>query len=107
MDSSEFQLPSSTNTILNNSQLSESIDTLRTTHDMDIDSQSIKKKYMRESSSNLICNGIIGVPISFLDKYNPEQFEILGNENTLQIPKGRGYINGKRLYGRLFIRRKG
>ena len=24
------------------------------------------------------CNGIAGVPITFLDKYNPEQFEIIG-----------------------------
>lgn len=44
------------------------------------------------------CNGIIGVPISFLDKYCPEQFEIVGlaperlakNESTLQIKR---YIN--------------
>jgi len=51
-------------------------------------------------------NGIMGVPITFLDKYNPEQFEILGNETTLGIEKGRGYIGGKRLYGRIFIRRR-
>lgn len=50
---------------------------------------------------------VMGVPITFLDKYNPEQFEIVGNEQTLNIPKGRGYINGKRLYGRIFIRRRG
>ena len=24
------------------------------------------------------CNGIFGVPITYLDKYNPEQFEIIG-----------------------------
>lgn len=24
------------------------------------------------------CSGIMGVPITFLDKYNPEQFEIIG-----------------------------
>jgi len=46
----------------------------------------------------------MGVPISFLDKYCPEQFEILGNEIDLKIDRGRGYINGKRLYGRIFIR---
>lgn len=50
--------------------------------------------------------GTIGVPITFLDKYNPEQFEILGNEYDLNIEKGRGYINGKRMYSRIFIRRK-
>lgn len=32
------------------------------------------------SSEN--CNGIMGVPITFLDKYNPEQFEIIGLLNS-------------------------
>lgn len=51
-------------------------------------------------------DGIMGVPITFIDKYNPEQFEIVGNEDSLGIPKGRGYVNGKRMYSRIFIRRK-
>ena len=51
-------------------------------------------------------DGIMGVPITFLDKYNPEQFEIVGNEDSLGISKGRGYIKGKRLYSRIFIKRK-
>lgn len=50
--------------------------------------------------------GIIGVPISFLDKYNPNQFEILGNETMLNISKGRGYVKGKRKYSRIFIKRR-
>ena len=50
--------------------------------------------------------GVMGVPISFLDKYCPEQFEILGNEYDLNLSKGRGYVNGKRCYGRVFIRKK-
>lgn len=43
-------------------------------------------------------DGIMGVPISFLDKYNPDQFEILGvNKKDLQfnvpfIPKCDGYF---------------
>lgn len=52
------------------------------------------------------CNGIMGVPITFLDKYNPEQFEIVGNEYELRISKGRVYVNGKRMYSRVFIRRR-
>jgi hypothetical protein len=28
----------------------------------------------------------MGVPISFLDKYNPEQFEILGSSRELGVP---------------------
>ena len=51
-------------------------------------------------------DGVMGVPISFLDKYCPEQFEVLGTEIDLNISKGRGYINGKRLYSRIFIRKK-
>lgn len=52
-------------------------------------------------------DGIMGVPVTFFDKYNPEQFEIVGNEYTLNLSKGRGYVNGKRIYSRVFIRRKG
>ncbi len=51
-------------------------------------------------------DGVMGVPITFLDKYNPEQFEIVGNEYSLGIDKGRGYVNGKRMYSRIFIKRK-
>ena len=52
-------------------------------------------------------DGVMGVPITFIDKYSPDQFEILGNEYDLNISKGRGYINGKRMYSRIFIRNKG
>lgn len=54
--------------------------------------------------------GIMGVPISFLDRYNPEQFEILGlDDHRLQPPNWRGRgpeINGKTLYRRIIIRHK-
>lgn len=53
-------------------------------------------------------DGIMGVPISFLDKYCPEQFEILGDsryhdgdENANDI----NYVNGKCTYRRILIRR--
>jgi hypothetical protein len=46
------------------------------------------------------------VPITVLDKYNPEQYENFGNEYDLEIEKGRGYVNGKRLYSRIFIKNK-
>lgn len=56
-------------------------------------------------------DGVMGVPITFLDKYNPRQFEILGsNRGVDQDPNGvygRGaYLNGKEVFKRLFIRRK-
>ena len=50
--------------------------------------------------------GVMGVPISFLDKYCPEQFDIVGNEYDLNLSKGRGYVNGVRMYSRVFIRKK-
>ena len=55
--------------------------------------------------------GAMGVPISFLDKYNPEQFQILGsNRGVAQDPNGiygRGsFLRGKETFKRLFIRRK-
>lgn len=41
----------------------------------------------------------MGVPISFIDKYNPEQFEIIG---LVQCP----FVEGKALYKRILIKRK-
>lgn len=61
--------------------------------------------------------GIMGVPISFLDKYCPEQFEIIGATES----EGKGFSNGiwfeeskiaqpvvneERIYKRIFIRKK-
>jgi uncharacterized LabA/DUF88 family protein len=79
--------------------------------------------------------GVMGVPVTFLDKYNPEQFEILGMCENLDLyglktrtytgqecrdryfelfgKKGvydlnaAGVINGKKVYQRLLIKRKG
>lgn len=55
--------------------------------------------------------GVMGVPITFLDKYNPKQFEILGsNRGVDQDPNGvygkGSYLNGKETFKRLFIRNK-
>lgn len=55
--------------------------------------------------------GVMGVPVSFLDSYNPAQFEILGsNRGVDQDPNkiyGKGsYLNGKEVFKRLFIRHK-
>ena len=62
-------------------------------------------------------DGVMGVPITFLDKYNPEQFEILGATES----EGKGFSNGlwipsshvaqplvasSRVYKRLFIKIK-
>ena len=63
--------------------------------------------------------GVMGVPITFLDKYNPEQFEIMGlaagnskvtglyyNVPYTPHPEdagGGGVINNKRIYARILI----
>ena len=55
-------------------------------------------------------DGIIGIPITFLDKYTPDQFEIIGsNRGVGQDPKGvygrSSYLNSKETFKRLFIRK--
>lgn len=51
--------------------------------------------------------GVMGVPISFLAKYNPNQFEILGLDNHTVKNKiaGCNSINGKSIYRRLIIKK--
>jgi hypothetical protein len=60
-------------------------------------------------------DGVMGVPITFLGKYSPEQFEIVGlaagNIRGLAgIPTATGkdgpYINGKLKYGRILVRHR-
>lgn len=59
--------------------------------------------------------GVMGVPITFVDKYNPEQFELLGIMNTGEenigirykgTPHGRPLVNGVEKYLRILIRTK-
>ena len=55
----------------------------------------------------------MGVPITFMNKHNPEQFEIIGISGTSAKPiiidrkkkSGRFYIDGRRLYDRILIQR--
>ena len=62
-------------------------------------------------------DGVMGVPITFMDKYNPEQFEIIwttdrggdGMLEHLKLPHSRydaPVVAGKGLYSRIFIRKK-
>ena len=63
-------------------------------------------------------DGYMGVPITFLNKYNPEQFEIIGmsasagyNEDIVGLPflgdkDARPLISGKNTYARIFVKRK-
>ncbi len=59
--------------------------------------------------------GVMGVPITFVDKFNPEQFELLGIMNTGEknigirykgTPHGRPLVNGVEKYLRILIRTK-
>ena len=52
--------------------------------------------------------GVMGVPITFLDKYCPEQFEIVGQMMTTKVTEfnfGYPYIDGKKKFARLLIKR--
>ena len=62
-------------------------------------------------------DGVMGVPITFMDKYNPDQFEIIGmaedNGKGLSGTEARWdgtnphcIVNGKAQYKRIFIRKK-
>ena len=61
------------------------------------------------------CNGIMGVPITFMNQYVPEQFQIMGTsdngavDDTYKLPHfkrhNEPYIDCKKIYKRLFIRR--
>lgn len=61
-------------------------------------------------------DGVMGVPITFIDKYNPEQFEILGISNVrgerehlmngVKCVSDCTYINGIPQFVRIFIKNK-
>ena len=58
-------------------------------------------------------DGVMGVPITFLNKYNPEQFEIVGCSYDYGRPEGwpdnidmSVSVGGKNVYKRLLIRHK-
>lgn len=70
-------------------------------------------------TSDIPCDydGVMGVPITFLDKYSPEQFEIVGATES----EGKGFsmglwdstskisqplVNGQKIYKRIFIKRQ-
>ena len=59
--------------------------------------------------------GVMGVPITFLNKYNPDEFEIVGITSSSRECAGnciignattRAIVNGRYIYARILIRRK-
>ena len=89
-------------------------------------SDGYKEQIKKALGNALYVPGVMGVPITFLDKYNPEQFEIVwqasGNTRVccphtilydelhymqhLEDRGGCGVINRKRVYSRILIRKK-
>lgn len=67
-------------------------------------------------------DGVMGIPVSYLNKYNPKQFEIVGlaagntktNKLNFEVPYtpheldrgGCGVVKGVRKYSRVFVKRK-
>lgn len=61
-------------------------------------------------------DSLIGVPITFLDKYNPEQFEIIGASDNGVIDEkyklphfkkhNEPYIDNQKIYKRIFIKKR-
>lgn len=62
-------------------------------------------------------DGVMGVPITFFDKYNPDQFEIIGADESVSVGSSNGlllkngkrdkpFVNGKAKYKRIFIKNK-
>ncbi|MBN1778882.1 MAG: adenine-specific methyltransferase EcoRI family protein [Candidatus Buchananbacteria bacterium] len=56
-------------------------------------------------------DGQMGVPVTFVDKYNPDQFEIIGHIGSVGADgvysfANAIYINGKKLFKRILVRNK-
>lgn len=90
-----------------------------------VDLKDLAEQYAKNGFT--YCNGIMGVPITFLDKYSPDQFEIIwivsghfkptclsdivGLLGYLDLvsdmgTKGYGIVCGHQAYHRLFIKRR-
>lgn len=54
-------------------------------------------------------NGLIGVPVTFLERYDPNQFELLNCSAFSSVENygcGALYVKGKKMYSRIIIKRK-
>jgi hypothetical protein len=64
-------------------------------------------------------DGVMGVPVTFLDYYNPEQFQIVGSDYEAKMgllpdlirpdwtgKTDRAYLDGRRLFARVFIQKR-
>lgn len=125
-ESSVCRLHSSTDTIRSSSKLSDTSTTCQETEASAFpvdNSKHADEACIKEFSLKRYCNGIVGVPITFMDKFNPEQFRIIwqasGNTKACcpdkilteilrysQHPEDRGgcgVIHNMSMYGRILI----
>lgn len=112
----ELLLDTKANNLKFNKKLKKALETLESTDYPKFDNyNAIEVPYVECIPSDY--TGMMGVPISFMDKYNPDQFEII-NANTIRkskkVPEKKhglikdkeGAIDGKPTYVRVVIRHK-
>ena len=127
----EFMLPGGGSKKFGNIGWFTNLNIKKRNEDIDLDQEYKKNKsdYPKYDNYNAInvdkvvdipmdYNGVMGVPITFMNKYNPKQFEIVGllssagyDREIIGVPfKGikdaRAIINGKVKYSRILIKRK-
>lgn len=72
---------------------------------------SISKEDTKEFLSKRYCNGIIGVPCTFLCRYNCKQFRLIGHDHDISGEGGAGVHEGqfetarKGKYKRILVQR--
>ena len=80
-----------------------------------LESQSLRNEVAHFSDvyeEDVPFSDLMGVPITFMSHYCPNQFEIVGHEHDLfgnsdvGIKEGQFLVNGKGKYKRILIRRK-
>lgn len=125
---SECRSPSPISITRSSSKLSDTSTTCQETEasESPVDnSKQADEACIKEFSLKRYCNGIVGAPITFLDKFNPEQFRIIwqasGNTKACCPDKiltdilryshhtedrgGCGVIHNMRMYGRILIQK--
>ena len=104
----------------NNTCWFTNLDVVKRHEDLILTNKYDKKEYPKYDNYNAInvdktadipvdYKGAMGVPITFMDKYNPDQFEIIGKMSTTKIDEynyGYPYINNEKKYARIIIKHK-
>ena len=115
MELSESQSHSSISSVLTNLKSSE-LQIQQDGLDTSVSQLLAEARYTTELLFAKKCNGIMGVPVTFMDKYNPEQFEIIDINPHFFVMVEHGLPKLKQLtlknvgqkdpYARILIKRK-